>query len=88
MLFNTSSLTGYWEPAASFPGGLTLHQYKLEAVTAAGNKISRCGDFYAYTCVPEGFSMDNVAFGDQYDLAAPEGHLNDTSSEMLLQCKD
>jgi hypothetical protein len=88
MLFSTSSLTEYWAPSMSFPDGLTLYYYKLEAVTKAGNKISRCGDLYAYTCMPKGFSIENIIFGDQYDPAAPEGYLHGTSAENFTQCKD
>lgn len=88
MLFSTSSPDDYWAPGTNFPNGITLYHYSLEAVTEAGNKISRCGFLYVYLCMPEGFPMDQLIFGDQYDPNAPDGYLHGASAEMFLPCKN
>lgn len=86
--FTTDDLKAYWAPANTFGNGLTLLHYKLTARTNAGNTISHCGDFYVYTCVPKGFSMKDIVFGDQYDPNMPEGYLKGSSYEVFTRCKD
>jgi hypothetical protein len=88
MVFSTSSLTEYWEPNTAFADGLTPFQVKLEATTDAGNKISRCAEIYVYTCVPRGYSMARIIFGDQYNFYHPEEEPAPVSHEWLVQCKD
>ncbi|RYZ39627.1 MAG: hypothetical protein EOP49_30100 [Sphingobacteriales bacterium] len=87
LVFSAGSMTEYWEPHTTFPQGMTTYHYTLEAVTELGNKISRCGDFYAYTCVPENFSMKDITFGDQYNPGAPE-YISPASHEVFRKCSE
>jgi hypothetical protein len=51
--------------------GVRLYHYKLEATTNKDNKISKCGDFYIYKCLPDGFDCTQLIFGDQFDPSSP-----------------
>lgn len=87
LMFHSVELYQGWGEMLDIESGIQLFHYKFTAVTNQGNTISRCGDVYAYKCLPKGFDPKVLTFGDQYDPNMPGGYLKASSYEIFKQCE-
>lgn len=87
VLFKTTELNKGWDGLSRASEQYTICHYAVEAVSASGNRMARCGSAYRLTCIPKGVARDNLIFSDQYDPSMPEGYLKGTSVEELEDCK-
>lgn len=85
LIFETSDLDKSWSPD-NIETGLILYHYKITAKSHQGYTYNYCGDFYSYNkCLPKGFDVKKLTFGDQIDLSIP-GYFKDTSVEEIKIC--
>lgn len=87
LIFQTDTLWKPWSPTLNISEGIQLFHYKLTAVSHQGYSYDRCGDFYAYRCLPKDFDASVLIFADQYDPTAPEGYIKSASLENLTACQ-
>ncbi|PSK92440.1 gliding motility-associated C-terminal domain-containing protein [Taibaiella chishuiensis] len=87
VLFQTSERGKGWDGLSKSGTQYTIIHYAVEAVSAAGNRIARCGSAYRLQCVPKGVLRNNLIFSDQFDPAMPEGYLKNTTREQLPDCQ-
>lgn len=65
LVFNTQELnTGWYIPYQQI-NKFGKFYYRVEAVTLKGNKIGKCGEVYAFLCMPSNMSINNFSFEDQ-----------------------
>lgn len=87
VLFKTTELGKGWDGLSRASDPYTICHYSVEAVSAAGNRLARCGSVYRLLCIPKGVDRNNLIFGDQFDPNFPDGYLRGISLEELEDCK-
>jgi hypothetical protein len=81
-LYSAVDTTGYWAGPVNAANGMTLYHYKIKAVSNQGDTMSRCGNLYTFSCIPNGYNyVDTLIFGDQYNPNVSQGYLSGATLE-------
>jgi hypothetical protein len=81
VMFTTTTLGQGWGTTVS-PNTWSTYYYKIQATTASGNHIGKCGELYKLGCFPNSIPKSSLYFEDQ--LTA--GGFTGPTSESMGTC--
>jgi hypothetical protein len=73
-----------WQPDSVLASTTAIYYYKVQATTSGNRHIGSCGEINLLSCVPNGTSINNFHFDDQWINGAFDGSF--PNGEHLVNC--